>query len=87
MDPMRWEKLQNMVLGAQELPLEDQDPYLKAASSGDKQLFQQAKDILKGSESDSSFMSKPIGSVNALLEARRKRTSWFQRLFGIKVFV
>lgn len=87
MDPSRWDKLQNMVLGAQELPLEDQDPYLRAASNGDPTLFEQATEILKGSRSDSTFMSKPIGSVDALLEARRKKNTWLQRIFGLKIFL
>lgn len=80
MDGRRWEKLQNMVLGAKELPDEAQREYLHLASQGDSKLLNQAIEILRASDSDSGFMSEPVGSVEALMDSKKK--SWLSRLLN-----
>lgn len=80
MDGRRWEKLQNMVLGAKELPDEAQREYLLLASQGDSSLLDQAIQILQAYKSDSSFLSEPVGSVEALMD--RKKKGWFSRILN-----
>lgn len=80
MDGRRWEKLQNMVLGAKELPDEAQREYLQLASRGDSNLLNQAMQILQAYKSDAGFLSEPVGSVEALMESKKK--SWLSKLLN-----